>query len=43
MIPSDISGSPIADNQPLLVRANSDTVGGDASADIYITYQIITL
>lgn len=43
MIPTDISGNPISDNQPLLVRANSDTIGGDASADIYITYQVVTL
>ncbi len=43
MVPNDISGNPIVDNQPLLIRANSDTVGGDATADIYITYQILTI
>jgi hypothetical protein len=43
MIPSDVSGNPIVDNQPLLIRANSDTVSGDAYADVYITYQILTI
>jgi hypothetical protein len=43
MIPTDVAGNPIVDNQPLLIRANGDTDGGDAYMDIYITYQILTI